>query len=117
MWKLVMFLLAAAFVSIGSAEVRAQAVNVTGGYVCQGNCALPGRCARAYVDGWWAVNTHVSFYDTAGVWSDGMYVGPNWVAATTWGLRGLVYPNRIVWFRPPIRRPYAVWTRNPGCLF
>ena len=93
MWKLVMFLLAAAFVSIGSAEVRAQAVNVTGGYTC-----------------------HVSFYDTAGIWSDGMYVGPN-VAATTWGLRGLVYPNRIVWFRPPIRRPYAVWTRNPGCLF
>ena len=106
MWKLVMFLLAAAFVSIGSAEVRAQAVNVTGGYTCQGNCALPGRCARAYVDGWW----------TAGIWSDGMYVGPN-VAATTWGLRGLVYPNRIVWFRPPIRHPYAVWTRNPGCLF
>ena len=77
MWKLVMFLLAAAFVSIGSAEVRAQAVNVTGGYTCQGNCALPGRCARAYVDGWWTVNTHVSFYDTAGIWSDGMYVGPN----------------------------------------
>ena len=90
---------------------------VTGGYVCTGNCALPGRCARAYVDGWWNVNTHVSFYDTAGVWSDGMYVGPNWVAATTWGLRGAVTPNRIVWFRPPLRRPYAVWTRNPGCLF
>ncbi|MGB8547050.1 MAG: hypothetical protein WCD82_02530, partial [Xanthobacteraceae bacterium] len=67
MWKLVMFLLAAAFVSIGSAEVRAQEVNVTGGYTCQGNCALPGRCARAYVDGWWTVNTHVSFYDTAGI--------------------------------------------------
>ena len=117
MWKLVMFLLAAAFVSIGSAEVRAQSVNVTGGYVCRGNCAVPNSCARAYVDGLWPVNTHVSFYDTAGVWSDGLYTGPNRVAATTWGLRGIAWRDRIVWFRPPLRRPYAVWTRNPGCLF
>ena len=117
MWKLVLCFLSAAFVVTASAGADAQSFNVTGGYICQGNCALPGRCARAYVDGWWPINTHVSFYNEAGVWSDGLYVRPNWVAATTWGLRGLVYPNQIVWYRPPMRHPYARWIRNPGCLF
>jgi hypothetical protein len=117
MWKLALFLLTAAFVSAAGVEARAQVVNATGGYVCQGNCALPGRCARAYVDGWWPANTHVSFYNEAGVWSDGMYVGPRSVVATTWGMRGFVTPTQIVWFRPPLRRPYARWIRTAACPF
>ena len=118
MRKLVLSVLAVACAVFASAaEVRAQAINVTGGYICQGACAAPGRCARAYADGAWLVNRHVSFYNDVGAWSDGLYTGPNTVAATTWGLRGVAYPNQIVWFRPPLRRPYARWVRYPGCLF
>jgi hypothetical protein len=110
--------LAAACALIASPVVHAQAINVTGGYNCQGLCAAPpGSCARAYADGLWPVNRHVSFYNDAGIWSDGLYTGPNTVAATTWGLRGVAFPNQIVWFRPGLRRPVARWIRNPACPF
>ena len=118
MRKFVLGLMAGAGALVASAAANAQAVNVTGGYTCQGPaCAAPGMCARAYADGLWPVHRHVSFYNDAGVWSDGLYIGPTTVAATTWGLRGVAFPNQIVWFRPGLRRPIARWVRNPACPF
>src|SRR5262245_7450160 len=99
------------------AQVAAPGINVTGGYVCQGNCAAPGRCARAYFDGWWAGRPHISFYNELGVFSEGTYTAPNRVVAITWRLGGVVYPNQIVWYRPGSPRPYARWIRSAACWF
>src|ERR1700751_5519544 len=47
MLKLAMLSMVAAMTLVGSVEAQAQA-NITGGYVCEGNCTNPGQCARAY---------------------------------------------------------------------
>jgi uncharacterized membrane protein len=111
-----MLALVAALLLVGSVDAHAQ-VNVTGGYICQGNCAAPGQCSRAYVDGFWPGRNHIAFYNNVGPASEGAYVSATRVVATGWGLGGVVYPDRIVWYRPGVRRPYAVWIRNPACPY
>ena len=111
-----MIALAPALLLVGGVDARAQ-VNVTGGYICQGNCATPGECSRAYVDGFWPGRNHIAFYNNVGPASEGAYVSATRVVATAWGLGGVVYPDRIVWYRPGVRRPYAVWIRNPACPY
>ena len=59
-----------ALLLVGSVDARAQA-NVTGGYICQGNCAAPGQCSRAYVDGFWPGRNHIAFYNNVGPASEG----------------------------------------------
>jgi hypothetical protein len=115
-FRLAMLSLVPALMLVGSVEASAQ-VNVTGGYVCQGNCAAPGRCARAYVDSWWPAKNHISFYNDVGSPAEGAYATPTRVAVPAWGLVGEVFPNQIVWHRPGVHRVYALWIRNPGCLF
>ena len=111
-----MLALVPALLLVGSVDARAQ-VNVTGGYICQGNCAAPGQCSRAYVDGFWPGRNHIAFYNNVGPASEGAYVSATRVVATAWGSGGVVYPDRIVWYRPGVRRPYAVWIRNPACPY
>lgn len=116
MFKLAMLSLVPALMLVGGVEAQAQ-VNVTGGYVCQGNCVAPGRCARAYADTLWMGRNHISFYNEAGSYSDGGYATPTKVTAATWGLLGQVYPGRIVWYRVGSPRVYAQWIRSPACWY
>jgi hypothetical protein len=48
---------------------------------------------------------------------EGGYVSPTRVVTTQWGLGGVVYPDRIVWYRAGMRRPVAAWVRNAACPF
>ena len=111
-----MLALVPALLLVGSVGAHAQ-VNVTGGYACLGNCTAPGQCSRAYVDGFWPGRNHIALYNNIGPAAEGSYVSPTRVVAPAWGLGGVVYPNKIVWYRPGVRRPYAVWIRNAGCRY
>jgi hypothetical protein len=115
-FKRALLALVPALLLVWSVDVRAQ-VNATGGYSCLGNCAAPGQCSRAYVDGFWPGRNHVSFYNNVGPAAEGSYVSATRVVAPDWGVGGIVYPDKIVWYRPGVRRPYAVWVRNPACLY
>jgi hypothetical protein len=106
-----------ACLAVGRERGRSCTGHVTGGYICQGNCAAPGQCSRAYVDGFWPGRNHIAFYNNVGPASEGAYVSATRVVATGWGLGGVVYPDRIVWYQPGVRRPYAVWIRNPACRY
>src|SRR5262245_10357689 len=115
-FRVAMLSMVSALMLVGSVDARAQ-VNVTGGYICQGNCAAPVQCSLSYVDGCWPGRNHISFYNNVGPAAEGSYVSATRVVAPAWGLGGVVYPGRIVWFRPGVRRPYAQWIRSPSCLF
>jgi hypothetical protein len=108
--------IAAAMMLVGSVEAQAQA-NITGGYVCEGNCLNPGRCARAYVDGWFPGSNHISFYSDVGSAAEGMYATANSVIAPAWGLAGEVYPDQIIWHRLGSGPALARWVRSPSCPY
>jgi hypothetical protein len=116
MLRFAMLSMVAALTLAGSVEAQAQA-NITGGYVCEGNCANPGQCARAYVDGWFPGSNHISFYNDAGFPAEGTYATANSVIAPTWGLAGEVYPDQIIWRRLGSGPALARWVRSPACPF
>jgi hypothetical protein len=116
MCRLAKLWLLPALMLVASVDAHAQ-TNITGGYTCQGNCAAPGQCSRVYVDGYWPGRNHLAFYNNVGPESEGAYVSPTRVVATQWGLGGVVYPDRIIWYRAGVRRPVAAWVRNPACPF
>ncbi len=101
---------------VGSVQAQAQ-LNITGGYVCEGNCANPGQCARAYVDGWFRGSNHISLYSDAGSAAEGTYAAPTRVTAPAWGLAGEVYPDQIIWHRLGARQVYARWIKSPTCWY
>lgn len=115
--KLAMLSMAvSALTLVGSVEAQAQ-LNITGGYVCEGNCVNPGQCARAYVDGWFPGSNHISLYSDAGFAAEGAYAAPTRVTAPAWGLAGEVYPDQIIWHRAGARQVYARWIKSPACWY
>src|SRR4029077_17410478 len=94
--------------------------NESGATLRAAGALLPPTCRTAHermltVSG--RARNHIAFYNNVGPASEGAYVSATRVVATAWGLGGVVYPDRIVWNRPGVRRPYAVWIRNPACRY
>ena len=116
MIRLVMLSMVSALTFVGSVEAQAQ-VNITGGYVCEGNCANPKQCARAYVDGWFPGSNHISFYSDTGMAAEGTYAAGTLVMAPAWGLAREVYPDQIIWHRLGAPRVYARWVKSPACWY
>jgi hypothetical protein len=101
---------------VAASGAQAQ-VNITGGYVCEGNCANPGQCARAYVDGWFPGSNHISLYSDAGTAAEGRYAAATLVMAPAWGLAGEIYPDQIIWRPLDSPRVIARWVKTPACWY
>ena len=59
MIRLAMLSMVSALTFVGNEQLKPD--QHSGGYVCEGNCANPGQCARAYVDGWFPGSSHNRF--------------------------------------------------------